>query len=148
PGGYTLAVYAHSTVNNSWNTPSLVNVTVTAPPSHPMMWVDAPAQNQTLSQNIFVGGWAVDTAAASGSGVDAVHVWAYPSDGSAPKWVGAASMGVVRPDIAAWLGAQFGGAGFNVSGSLPPGTYTLVVFAHSAVTGTFNNVQVITIRVV
>jgi hypothetical protein len=148
PGGYTLAVYAHSTVNNSWNTPSRVNVTVVAPPSHPMMWVDLPAQNQTLSQVITVAGWAVDTAAASGVGVDAVHVWAYPSDGSAPKWVGAAGMGGARPDIAAWLGPQFGGAGFSVSGTLPPGTYTLVVFAHSAVTGTFNNVQVITIRVV
>jgi hypothetical protein len=148
PGGYTLAVYAHSTVNNSWNTPSLVNVTVTAQPSHPMMWVDLPAQNQTLSQNIFVAGWAVDTAAASGPGVDAIHVWAYPADGSAAKFVGAASVGGGRPDIGNWLGPQFGTAGFAVGGTLPPGLYTIVVFAHSAVTGTFNNVQVITIRVV
>jgi len=148
PGGYTLAVYAHSVVNNSWNTPSLVNVTVTAPPSHPLMWVDLPAQNQTLSQNILVAGWAVDTAAASGPGVDAVHVWAYPSDGSAPKFVGAAGLGGGRPDIGNWLGPQFGIAGFSVGGTLPPGTYTLVVFAHSVVTGTFNNVQVIIIRVV
>jgi len=148
PGGYTLAVYAHSTVNNSWNTPSLVNVTVVAPPSHPLMWVDAPAQNQTLSQVIVVGGWAVDIAAASGAGVDAIHVWAYPTSGAAPVFVGAGTVGGARPDIGAWLGPQFGHAGFTVTGTLAPGTYTLVVFAHSAVTGTFNNVQVITIRVV
>lgn len=144
---YTLAVYAHSTVNNSWNTPSLVKVTVTAPPSHPMMWVDAPAQNQTLSQNVFVGGWAVDTAAPSGPGVDAIHVWAYPAGGTSPVFVGASSVGVSRPDIGAWLGPQFSPAGFNVTGTLAPGTYTLVVFAHSAVTGTFNNAQTIAVTV-
>jgi len=112
------------------------------------MWVDAPAQNQTLSQVIVVGGWAVDTAAASGAGVDAIHVWAYPTSGAAPVFVGAGTVGGARPDIGAWLGPQFGHAGFTVTGTLAPGTYTLVVFAHSAVTGTFNNVQVITIRVV
>ena len=146
-GSYTLAICAHSTVNNSWNTPTLRNVTVTAPPSKPLMWVDVPVQNQNISQNVFVGGWAVDLAAASGPGIDAIHVWAYPAGGAAPVFVGATNVGGPRPDIGAWLGSQFSTAGFNLTGTLAPGTYTLVVFAHSAVTGTFNNAQTVNITV-
>jgi hypothetical protein len=112
-----------------------------------MMWVDVPAQNQNTSQVIFVGGWAVDTAAAGGPGVDAIHVWAYPASGAAPVFVGAGTVTGARPDIGAWLGPQFGTAGFTITGTLAPGPYSLVVFAHSAVTGTFNNAQVVNITV-
>lgn len=146
-GTYTLAVYAHSTVNNSWNTPALVNVTVQPPQSRPLMWVDAPAQNQTISQNVFVGGWAVDTASSSGPGVDAVHVWAYPQGSSTAVFVGASTTGVSRPDVGAVFGSQFSTAGFNVTGTLAQGVYTLVVFAHSSVTGTFNDVRTVSVTV-
>jgi hypothetical protein len=153
-GSYTLAVYAHSIVNNSWNTPTLKSITVqppAPPPSNPLMWVDLPSQNQTLSSaqgGITVGGWAVDLASTSGPGVDAVHVWAYPQGGAAPQFVGWSTTGGARPDIGAWLGSQFSTAGFYVTGTLQqPGNYTLVVFAHSAVTGTFNDVKTVNIIV-
>ncbi len=148
PGGsYTLSVYAHSTVNNSWNTPSLIKVNV-ASTSHPLMWVDTPVANQTLSQNLHVGGWAVDTGATTGSGVNVVQVWAYPvSNPAQPIFIGTATMGVSRPDVGAWLGANFGASGFDLATTIAPGSYTLVVFAHSTVTGTFNDTQVIPITV-
>lgn len=138
-GSYTLAVYAHSTVNNSWNTPVVRTVTVTAPQSRPTMWVDTPGPNSTISSgpNVHIGGWAVDLGASSGSGIDAIHVWAYPQGSSTPVFVGAGTTGVSRPDIAALFGSQFGSAGFDVFGPLAPDNYTLVVFAHSSVTGTF-----------
>jgi hypothetical protein len=107
-----------------------------------------PSQNQNLSQNIRVAGWAIDTASKANSGVDAVHVWAYPTNGSAPILVGAAQVGLARPDVGAVFGpARFTNSGFNVQGTLPIGTYTLVVFARSSVVNAFNNVFVIPVRV-
>jgi hypothetical protein len=151
PGGYTLAVYAHSTVNNSWGTPRLLDTTVTAPPSDPRMHVDLPSQNQDVTQNnVLVAGWAIDRAAAAGSGVDTVHIWAFPALGGAPTLLGgaAAQMGDPRPDVATAFGSsKYANAGFHIVGSLPPGKYTIVVYAHSAVTKTFNNTSVVTVTV-
>jgi hypothetical protein len=150
PGAYTLAVYAHSTVNDSWGTPKLLNVTVQAPPSDPRMWVDAPAQNQDVSGNITVAGWALDRASSGGPGVDAVHVWAYPDGGGAPVQFGpiAAFYGDGRPDVAAVFGSdRFTYSGFHLSATLPRGGYTLVFYAHSAVTSTFNNAMTVHVTV-
>ena len=43
-------------------------------------------------------------------------------------------------------GAPFGDAGFTLDGTLPPGTYDLVVFAHSAATNSFAGAE--TVRVI
>ena len=146
-GTYTLTVYAHSTVNNSWNTPTVRTVTVTPPPSRPLMWVDAPTQGNNLSQNIVVEGWAVDTAAPSGPGVDAVAAWAFPTTGGPAMLVGSALTGGGRPDVAAALGSpQFGTAGFFVTGTLPAGSYTIVIYAHSVIGG-FNDSKAVAVTV-
>ena len=49
-------------------------------------------------QPLEVRGWAVDGSATSGTGVDAVHVWAYPAAGN-PVFLGAATYGLSRPDV-------------------------------------------------
>jgi hypothetical protein len=56
-------------------------------------------------------------------------------------FLGAATYGVSRPDVAAAFGSRFLNSGYtlNVTTNLAPGTYTLVVFARSTVTGTFSN---------
>jgi hypothetical protein len=149
PGSYDLAVFARSTVAGAFNNMQLVRITVEAAATAPRMWVDTPSQGQTLSQNIRVSGWAIDLGASTTSGVDAVHVWAYPTDGSTPIFVGAGTLGVSRPDVGAAFGSsRYNGGGFNVEGTLPPGNYTFVVFARSSVANLFNNVFVITVRVV
>ena len=147
PGTYDLVVYSRSTIAAAFNNAQAKRITVEAPVSAPAMWVDMPSQNQNLSQNIRVAGWAIDTASPTNSGVDAVHVWAYPTDGSAPIPVGAATVGLPRPDVGAAYGARFTNSGFNLQGTLPIGTYTLVVFARSSVVNAFNNVFVISVRV-
>ena len=152
PGTYDIGVYAHSMVANTFNTVQVVRVVVTPPPSEPLMIVDLPAVNQTLSQNVLVSGWAIDKTADAGCGVDAVHVWAYPIVNGvyqSPIWVGAATVGVPRADVAASFGmGRLGSAGFVLSGALPRGDYDLVVFARSTVTGTFNNWRMVRIRIV
>jgi hypothetical protein len=85
-----------------------------------------------------VRGWTVDMAAAAGTGMDAVHVWAYPQSGGAPLFVGAASADGSRPDVGAVLGGQFTPSGFDVPvARLPAGRYTLVASAYDNLTGTF-----------
>jgi hypothetical protein len=88
-------------------------------------------------------GWALDRGASSGSGVDAIHVWAYPVGGGTPFFVGTGAYGSARPDVAAVFGSQFLNCGYTMVGALPPGSYDLVVYSHSAVTGAFETWRIV-----
>ena len=116
------------------------------------MSLDVPSHGQPVSGNFAVSGWAIDLGvrgAVPGTGVDTVHVWAQSVSTGAWIWLGAANMGVSRPDVAAvFQSAQFATAGFGMSATLPPGTYDVNVFAHSLISNTFNNVQTKRITVV
>ena len=118
--------------------------------SSPNMAIDAPAANATVTQPFTISGWAVDAGSASDSGVDTLHVWAFPNPGSnqAPIFLGVANYGSPRADIAGIFGPQFvtSGYGLTVSG-LPAGTYQIAVFAHSRITGTFNIVRTVTFTI-
>lgn len=146
-GTYDLAVFAHSRIADAFNNVRTVRVTVAVPASHPLMAIDGPTPGGLVKTDFSIGGWAVDTASTSGSGIDAVHVWAYPTSGAAPIFVGEAQLGGVRPDVAAFAGRNFDKSGFNLTGKLPVGDYTLTIFSHSTVTGTFNNVMPVPIAV-
>src|SRR5436190_3081122 len=66
---------------------------------------DAPVRNTAVVEPFIVGGWALDSAAASGIGIDAIHVWAVPPAGAA-VFLGVASLGGNRPGAAASFGPQ------------------------------------------
>jgi hypothetical protein len=139
PGTYDLAVYARSTLSGKFDG-RVSRINVAAPPSNPRMYIDLPSQNSTQSQNVVIAGWALDLASDSGSGVDAIHVYAYKAGVSTPIWLGAASTGGGRPDVAGAFGSsKFTPCGYMLTTTMSPGDYTIVVFAHSSVTGTFNN---------
>ena len=105
PGVHDIGVYAHSAITGTFNNSQVIRVTVTAPVSIPRMAVDLPVANQVVSQNFRVAGWALDLGASSGTGVDAVHIWAYPISGAPPRLVGVATIGRSRPDVAGAFGA-------------------------------------------
>jgi hypothetical protein len=92
----------------------------------------------TLSTPFVVAGWALDRQGA-GTGIDAIHIWAYPSTGGAPVFLGSPG-GVARPDVAAAFGdARFEPSGYSLTvNTLPPGAYTVVVYARSVATGAFS----------
>jgi hypothetical protein len=114
----------------------------------PAMNIDAPAYNSTVSQPFHIGGWAIDRAAATGTGVDTLHVWAFPWSGAPPFILGAATYGGTRPDVAAAYGAQFQWSGWGINvGGMPPGWYTIIVYSHSSVSGLFNNEQAVVANV-
>ena len=106
--------------------------------------IDTPRSQQDLAQPFAVGGWAADLDAPAGTGIDALHVWAYPLTGGAPVFLGTATYGGARPDVAAVHGDQFRDSGFGVLvQGLAPGNYDLAVFAWSGVSGGFVPAQVV-----
>jgi hypothetical protein len=151
PGIYTIGVYARSTVTGTFHAVWTVQIRVT-PPSNPHMALDQPLAGwPSVPSSFWIRGWALDASSFEGSGVDAVHAWAYPvigADHGAPVWVGAASVGTYRPDVAQALGnGQFANAGFEMVGTLPPGVYDLVIYARSWIAGSFNNWRMVRIIV-
>ena len=92
---------------------------------------------------------AADFAAGSGGGIDLVHVYAYPLDvAAAPVFLGQASVTGARPDVAAYVGAQFGNVGFTLAApALPVGRYQIVAYGRSLVSGTFGTTAVADITV-
>ena len=135
-GTHTLAVYAHSTVSNA-NFVKTVTYTVNA--GGPMMALDEPANGSVCQQPCPLSGWAIDSSAASGTGIDAVHVYAFPAAGGAGRLVGVAQYGTSRPDVGAALGARFTNSGYRMMvRGLAPGTYALYAYGHSVVTNSFS----------
>jgi hypothetical protein len=136
PGSYMIAVFAHSSYGAGFPLTKVVNVRVEA---STLLALDAPGPNAILSQRFLVGGWAADFSAASGSGIDVVHVYAYPMDrAGAPIFLGQAPCNVRRLDVGAAFGAAYATSGFNLfAPALPPGRYQIVAYGRSLVTGTF-----------
>jgi hypothetical protein len=103
--------------------------------------IDLPGSGQpdsSIAQPFDVAGWAIDSDAVLGTGIETLHVWAYPTSGADPIFIGATAYGGARPDVAAIFGEQFRNSGYGLTvDALPPGTYDLAVFAWSTVTGGF-----------
>ena len=111
--------------------------------------IDVPRSQQAVEQPFVLAGWAADLDAAAGTGIDTLHVWAYPSTGGAPVFLGTPALGGARPDVAAVHGDKFRESGFGLAvQGLSPGSYDLAVFPWSNVTGAFAppNVVGVTVR--
>jgi len=112
------------------------------------MSLDTPASNTTVTLPFDVTGWAIDRGSSSGPGVDGVHIWAFPTDGSPGIFVGAATYGGARGDVAGVYGPAFTNSGFSLRvRQLPPGTYQLTASAHNTRLGVFNDSRAATVTV-
>jgi hypothetical protein len=119
------------------------------------MSVDTPRSGATVSQGFLIGGWAADLAATDnpnssghGTGVNFVVVWATPTNGNPPTYLGAAAYGGYRPDVGAVFGAQFSYSGFNLlAPAIPSGQYWLSVYPHSSISGTYMTPHVVLVTV-
>jgi hypothetical protein len=128
PGHYMLFILQNGV-------PSVAKIVRLVGPN-PLGVIDIPSGTEPVAQTFQIGGWAIDLESTSGSGVDAVHVWAY-RDFVTPVFVGVAEYGAQRPDVAAAYGSRFLESGYNLLGTLSPGTYLLAVFPHDAVNHEF-----------
>ncbi len=110
--------------------------------------IDTPRSQQDVGQPFVLAGWAADLDAAGGPGIDTLHVWAYPTTGGAPVFLGTPILGGARPDVAAVYGDQFREAGFALPvHGLTPGIYDLAVFPWSHVTGVFAPAKLVHVTV-
>jgi hypothetical protein len=123
-------------------------VFVAAPPAQSRMEIGLPGPGATVPPTFNVSGWAAMAGATVDSGFDAIHAWLLPVTGGVPIFGGATTVGVSRPDVAALFGGNFANAGFNITvGGVPPGTYDLVVYPHSSISGTWGAPRVVRIVV-
>jgi hypothetical protein len=133
------------------------------------MFIDAPATDQIANGPVTIAGWALDPQAAIDSGIDAMHVWAISAGTtgttdttgatgttgttatratSPAQFLGAATLGGPRPDVAGAYGAQFNRAGYSFTTSaLAPGDYDIVVYVHSARTGRWEDARTVRVTV-
>ena len=92
--------------------------------SNPVVGLDGPGNGTTIEGVFPIFGWAVDLGAAAGTGIDLVHVWAFPTSGGPQIFLGSANLGGHRPDVAGHFGrAQFASAGYWILAYLNEGTY-------------------------
>jgi hypothetical protein len=114
------------------------------------MSIDVPRSGAAVSGAITVAGWALDPEAWTGSGIDAVHVWAQRVDlaAAAPQFLGAAALAGARPDVAQVYGPTFGTAGFSLTtDALAPGQYDITVFAWSRRTARWEDARTVTVTI-
>jgi uncharacterized repeat protein (TIGR03803 family) len=143
-GGRPLAALIESRDGSLYGTASIggpdgggVVFRIKAAFSQPLLTIDIPLAG-TVHLPFEIGGWAIDRGAWNDTGIDAVHVYAFPSSGG-PMFLGAAPLGFARPDVAAAFGRQFADSGWLMKVStLPEGISTIVAFGHSTVTGGFD----------
>jgi hypothetical protein len=152
PGKFVLAVYAHSTATDSFSLVGQQRFTLSATM---LLSIDLPEPEATIDLSGFsVAGWAIDRTAASGTGVDALHVYAYrdPGSGQPATFLGIAQTGIARSDIAAFYGSRFEPSGYSLivdpaAAGLTSGVYDIAVWAHSTATNSFSAVAVLRIRI-
>ncbi len=110
--------------------------------------IDTPSSDEVVEQTFTLAGWALDLAAAKGTGLDTVHVWAYPLTGADPVFLGIAAYGDTRPDVGKMFGDSFAGSAYSLTvDSLPPGTYDVVVYPHRTKTNIFDGATVVRVTV-
>jgi len=122
---------------------------LTAGPIDVQHVIDVPAAGATVGTSFVVSGWAIDPLASTGTGIDSIHVWAYRRDINAPpQFLGIPATGILRADVAAIYGPQFGPSGYSLSTSaLAPGLYDVVVFHHRTSSGTFEGARTVRVTV-
>ncbi len=119
--------------NNIWGT-AIGRVSLQTP----LIAVEQPAAGASVQGLVAIGGWAVDEAAPTGTGVDQMQLYV---DGPYPSGTLVAVMnyGLSRPDVGAYLGnARFNNSGYSYtwdSTTVAPGSHSLVIYAHSTVAG-------------
>lgn len=100
--------------------------------SRPQVIIDTPTEDSENSGSFIVAGWALDPKATTGTGIDVLHVWAYPAAGGSPVFLGATQPDGERPDVEAIYGERASRSGYGlITNPLPPGTYLLAVFGWS-----------------
>jgi hypothetical protein len=136
-GTYTVSVFAHDALTNTFDANRSVTFTVIGPVPNPHIAIDTPTPNQTVTSAFEVGGWLLDAGALTGTGVDDVKIYVQLPGGPAPGvFIGHGRLGLLRDDVGAIYGARFHRVGFHftITGLSPEVGDTLWVIGHDTLT--------------
>jgi hypothetical protein len=148
PGQHTLLVFAKAAGAPDFAPARAVPITVMTPVPTVFANIDAPAAGRTASGSFAVAGWALTKNAPSAPGVQVIHVWARPVGGGAARFLGAPTLGLSRPDVAAAFGSAYLSSGFNLAvTNLPAGTWDIEVFIWPTGATTFTTTKVVRVTV-
>jgi hypothetical protein len=113
----------------------------------PLLHIDAPSSGMAVRQPFVLAGWALD-ATAPDPGIATLHVWGFPLAGGAPRFIGVATQGDSRPDVAAIFGPQFVPSGFHLSiKGLPVGPWLIAVYGWVNAAQSFSVVGTVQVNV-
>ena len=150
--GY-IGPYALAFLDGETQLPVTVTIVPATQPIDGQMrgYIDAPTDQSTVGRGFTVTGWALDQQAWHGSGVGAVHVWATRVDqpGGLATFLGAAEVGLARPDVAAAMGAggERSGWALATATDLAAGRYELTAYFWSHRTARFEDARTIAVIV-
>jgi hypothetical protein len=103
---------------------------------HVVAPIEQPAAGTIVSGTVTLSGFAIDLGSSSGTGVDAVHIYLDGHHGTG-TFIGAATYGLNRPDIAVQYGTRFGPSGWERTWDttgVVPGIHWLYLYAHRTTT--------------
>ena len=104
--------------------------------------LESPAADTVVMGTLNVNGWAVDTQAESGTGIDTIEAYLDGPPGQGLP-LGPPRSGLARPDVARILDRRtFSNAGFTLTADIEHGVHTLWVRARSALSGVWSMQQV------
>jgi hypothetical protein len=130
PGSYSAFVTLWSRSHDLVMT-TAVPVSIVVEPSR-FLAIETPANGATLDVPFTVTGWAIDTGATTGTGVDRVDVYAVPVSGGSRSFLGTATYGQPRPAVGSTHGSRFTNSGFTLEVThAPAGTFRIVAEARS-----------------
>lgn len=115
------------------------------------VFIDHPADNGRVLPEFVIDGWAIDDLSATGTGIDAVHVWAFSLDdpATAPWFLGVAEYGRPRADVGNAFGDRYTASGYRLAASLPGfGRHLIGVYGRSTTSGQFRAVRTVTVNAV
>ncbi len=100
-------------------------------------------------RTVRLDGWAFDPQAAIGAGIGAVHVWAtrHGDTEATPFFLGSAALDQPRPDVAQSVTGAPTHAGFSLTASLAPGTYTVTAYVWNQRTARWEDARSVTVTV-
>ena len=114
--------------------------------------IDNPLDGATIQDDVFtIRGWAIYPPAASGTGVTNVHVWLDAPSPPNGQFLGGATYGIDRPDVASLYGETYRYSGIELTWdarAVAPGTHTLYIAArHPDASWSADLIRTVTIQV-
>ncbi len=108
--------------------------------------IDWPLYNGVVNKPLYVAGYAIDSSAQNGTGIDQVELYLDGYAQSSGISIGSPAYGSARPDVAAYYGSWFRDSGFTFTWypplSFSVGRHSIALYAHQISTGTWGLLDV------